>query len=189
MLDEFQNSLQRMTAVLRSCGIRFAITGGVAYVVYGDPRTTYDVDLVVDGERLRECIPTFVVSLKQHQFLLNENAIREALRKQRRFHLIDAVSTIRLDLYPGELISGVLDRVVEIDLFPGVPLPIVARRDLAVCKLIWIRKGSHHSRRDLKQILIRAAEEETATVRETAAKLSLLDLLDEVLAEPDEIDA
>ena len=75
------------------------------------------------------------------------------------------------------------------ELFPGVLLPIVARTDAALSKLIWIQHGSHRSRRDLRGILARATIDELAAVRHTAGEMNLAELLDEVLAERDEIDA
>jgi len=67
-------------------------------------------------------------------------------------------------------------------------VPIVARTDAALSKLIWIQHGSHRSRRDLRRILAGATSDERATVRRTARDLNLAELLDEVLAEQDEID-
>jgi hypothetical protein len=38
---------------------------------------------------------------------------------------------------------------------PGLTLPVASRPDLVLSKLIWISKGSHKSRRDLRQIMLR----------------------------------
>jgi hypothetical protein len=73
--------------------------------------------------------------------------------------------------------------------FPGVTLPLAARTDAALSKLVWIHSGSHRSRRDLRWILAGATPDEVATVRQTATDMNLLDLLDEVLGESDEVDA
>jgi hypothetical protein len=96
---------------------------------------------------------------------------------------------IKLDLYVRCLNPGELDRSVQTELFPGIVLPIVARADAALSKLIWIEHGSHRSRRDLRRILAGATPDELATVRHKASEMSLCALLDEVLAERDEIDA
>ena len=68
-------------------------------------------------------------------------------------------------------------------------MPIVARTDAALSKLIWIEHGSHRSRRDLRRILAGATPDELSTVRLVAGEMKLVTLLDEVLAESDEIDA
>lgn len=57
-LAEFHDCLQRAAANLRRCHVRFFLTGGAAAIAYGDPRTTQDVDVVVDalalGDRVVE---------------------------------------------------------------------------------------------------------------------------------------
>jgi len=101
---------------------------------------------------------------------------------------LDVDQVIKLDLYVRCLIPGELDRSVRTELFPGVAIPIVARTDAALSKLVWIQHGSHRSRRDLRRILAGATSGELVTVRRTADDMNLTELLDEVLAEQDEID-
>jgi hypothetical protein len=187
-MDEYRDCLERVAAILNQCGLRFCLTGGAAFIAHGDPRTTQDVDLVVDGERLRDSLPDLLSLLKQGRFLLNEESIRQAVQSQRQFQLIDLVSTFKLDLYPRELVAGQLDRAVEIEIMPGLRLPVASIPDLIAAKLVWISKGSHKSRRDVKWLMRGASAEEQALAREFAAGLGLTELLGEVLAEPDELD-
>jgi hypothetical protein len=187
-IDEFRECLERVRAILNQCGIRYSVTGGAAFIAYGDSRTTQDVDLVVDVERLRQCLTEFF-SLLAGQFLFSEATIRQAVKSGRQFQLIDLVSTFKLDLYPRELIAGELGRAVEIEIMSGLSLPIVSIPDLIASKLVWISKGSHKSRRDVKMLMRQASEDAAKLAREFAEQLGQLELLDEVLAEPDEIDA
>ena len=71
---------------------------------------------------------------------------------------------------------------------PGLTLPVASRSDLVLSKLIWISKGSHKSRRDLRQIMLRVSEAATATIHSLAEQTGLRVLLDEVLGESDEIE-
>ena len=52
---------------------------------------------------------------------------------------------------------------------------------------MWISKGSHKSRRDLRQIWRTSGETDRVRVRDLANQLGLDALLDEVLAEADEM--
>lgn len=187
-VTEFRDCLERTVAALRRHGIRFCLTGGAAFIAYGDPRMTQDIDLVVDGERLEESLQTLLPELKQQQFLLNEDAIRTAIRSRRQFQLIDLVSALKLDFYPRELVAGNFDRAAEIEIMPGLRLPVSSIPDLVASKLVWISKGSHKSRRDVKMLMRQSSAAEAALAREFAERLQLEALLDEVLAEPDEID-
>ena len=188
-LVEFHDCLRRAAAILRDCEVRFSLTGGAAAIAYGDPRTTQDVDLVVDANSLRARLPLFFEQLRVARFLFNEQTIRSAITSGRQFQLIDLDSTLKIDLYPRELVPGTLSRVVEIEIGPGLTLPVACRPDLIVSKLIWISKGSHKSRRDVRQVMQRVTEEEKPLLYELADQLSMRTLLEEVLAEPDEIDA
>jgi len=52
---------------------------------------------------------------------------------------------------------------------------------------VWASKGSHKSRRDLRQIVRRLPSGERAEVDRLAVLLGLGDLFAAILAEPDEI--
>ena len=59
-LVEFRDCLERAVSLLRSCEIRFLITGGAAAIAYGDPRTTQDIDLVIEATAIQERLEQFV---------------------------------------------------------------------------------------------------------------------------------
>lgn len=188
-LEEFRESLQRLVTILRDCEIRFYVTGGAAAVAYGDPRMTQDVDLVIEGTALKDRLPEFLSLVGRNGFLSSEAAVREALRLGRQFQLIDLALAMKIDIYPSDFVVGAMERVVEMQLFPGLSLPVASRVDLAVSKLIWISRGSHKSRRDLRQLLLRARDNERQQLHDLAGSLGVVQLLTEVLAEPDELDA
>jgi hypothetical protein len=187
--EGFQPTLSKLVAVLDRLGIRFHITGGLTSVAYGEPRLTQDVDLVLDRDRVLTVQDEFLSSLSQAGFHFSEQAARRAIASRRMVQLLDMDQLIKLDLYVRCLIPGELDRSVRTELFPGVVLPIVARTDAALSKLIWIHHGSHRSRRDLRRILAGATPDEVGIVQRTAGEMDLADLLAEVLAEHDELDA
>ena len=80
-----------------------------------------------------------------------------------------------------------MGRSVRLEVFEGVFLPVASRPDAAASKLVWVSKGSHKSRRDLRQLWRRATPDERSLVERLAHGLNLESLLLEVLAEPDEI--
>ena len=104
------------------------------------------------------------------------------------FQLLEPDEVVKLDIYTRCLIPGELDRSVRVEIFPGMSVPLVARADAALSKLVWISRGSHRSRRDLRWILAGASPEEQATMRRTAQGMGLGELLDRVLEESDEIE-
>lgn len=187
--EGFQPTLLKLVAVLNRLQIRFHLTGGITSVAYGEPRMTEDLDLVLDRDRVLLIQDELLAALEDAGFHLSERTARRAIESKQMFQLLDIERVIKLDLYVRCLIPGELDRSVGAEVFPGVVLPIVARTDAALSKLIWVRHGSHRSRRDVRGILAGATSGELATIRRMAGELDVAALLDEVLAESDDIDA
>jgi hypothetical protein len=64
---------------------------------------------------------------------------------------------------------------------------VASRPDAAASKLAWAAKGSHKSRRDLRQIVRQMTPTDRSDLDRLADLLGLGGLLAEILAEPDEI--
>lgn len=186
--DAFFPVLQKVARVLNECGIRYHLTGGLVSVYYAEPRFTQDADLVVDPVQLQARLDQFLEALQRLDYVAHPSTIRDAVARQRMFQIIDSQEGLKVDLYPRELVPGELDRSMLIDLTKDFQFPIASRPDLIASKLVWIGKGSHKSRRDVKWLMRGASEGEQALAREFAARLGQSNLLDEVLAEPDEIE-
>jgi hypothetical protein len=185
--EVFRDTLQRLAGVLDRLSIRFHLTGGITTLAYGEPRMTQDFDIVVDPEGVRRCFDDLLAALRSADFLVDTQAARQAASEGGMFQALDLVESLKIDLYPRQMIAGELDRSVQLEVFEGLMLPVAARVDAVVSKLVWISKGSHKSRRDLRQILTGASAAERAAVGRHAEERGLASLLAEVLAEPDQI--
>ncbi len=185
--EVFRGTLQRLKDVLERLSIRFHLTGGVTTLAYGEPRMTQDFDVVIDPDatanRLNELLP----ALRAAGFLVDTQAARAAVTDAGMFQALDLTESLKVDLYPRQLIAGELDRSVHLEVFEGMTLPVACRVDAVLSKLIWISKGSHKSRRDLRQIVQGASETERAAIAREAEERRLASLLKEVLAESDHI--
>jgi hypothetical protein len=187
-IDTFRTTLEKIIAILQKYKIKFHLTGGITSVAYGEPRMTQDVDIVVDNEAVKRQRDLFIESLRGSDFLFDETAIRIAIDRKQMFQLLDTIEALKLDIYPRELIPGELERSNTLELFEGMAVPIASLVDTAAAKLIWISKGSHKSRRDLRQLIRISTKSQRQTIEQLAAKLGLGELLSEVLSESDEID-
>ncbi len=186
-VDVFRATLNKAIALFNSFQIRFHLTGGITSVYYGEPRMTQDIDIVIDHDRLAGTLESFLKSLETSDFTYNEEAVRRAVAVRGMFQLLDGVESLKLDIYPCELIPGELDRSVNAEVFEGEPIPIASRADSAASKLVWVSKGSHKSRRDLRQIYRAAPDADRKLIDTLAEELQLKLLLDDVLDEPDEL--
>ena len=186
--EAFGSLLVKIANILDARSIRFALTGGMVSAFYMEPRYTQDADLVVDRDALL-CVQDAILSdFQAAGYLLEPAGAKDAIRRGRQFQMIHRTELLKFDFYPRELVPGELERSVQAELFPGVILPITSRADLILSKLIWIGKGSHKSRRDVRQLMRRISVDVDERVRQVAEQLSLLPLLEEVLAESEELE-
>jgi len=185
-IDAFQNTLTKVTQIFESLAIRFHLTGGMTSIAYGEPRMTQDVDLVIDNAEVAAKLEEFLHLLSQSDFMFDEGAIRTAVARKRMFQLLDTLESLKLDIYPRELVPGELKRSVLIEVFEGLRLPVASRADAAASKLVWISKGSHKSRQDLRHIVRTSSQAERQAISDLCAEIGLSTLLVEVLSEPEE---
>lgn len=185
--EVFRDTLVRLVEVLDRLSIRFHLTGGITTLAYGEPRMTQDFDLVIDPDSSKKRFDDLLPALRAAGFLVDTQAARQAVKEAGMFQALDLTESLKVDLYPRQMIAGELDRSVQLEVFEGVMLPVASRADAVLSKLIWISKGSHKSRRDLRQILRGASEDERAAVVREAEERGLASLLAEVIAEADEI--
>lgn len=185
--ETFRSTMEKLVPLLERLDIRFHLTGGVSTIAYGEPRMTQDVDVVVDPRQMSAHLQHFLESVEQAGFLFEAEAARRAVTDGGMFQLLDLADSLKVDLYPREMIPGELGRSVQAEIFSGMTLPIVSRADAALSKLIWISKGSHKSRGDLRNILQRADTADREFIELHATTFGLGGLLAEVLAERDVI--
>ena len=187
-IETFQSTLKKLADILNQQEIPFHLTGGVTSVAYSEPRMTQDIDIVVSNEKLSNNLEQVLTAFKASDFIFDERSIQIAVERRKMFQLLDGIESLKLNVYPRELIAGELDRSQEIELFEGVFYPIASRTDTAIAKLLWVDQGSHKSRRDLRHLFQNATEIEQEEIKQLSLEYEKLNLLNEVLAEQDEID-
>jgi hypothetical protein len=185
--DIFRHSVSRLVAILHRLGVRFHLTGGITSVAYGEPRMTQDIDVVVENAAMARAIEPFIAAAAQADFLLDAETVRRAVADKSMFQLFDMAEALKIDVYPRELVPGELDRSTLLEVFDGMQLPVASRPDAAASKLAWAAKGSHKSRRDLRQICRQMPAPDRSELDRLAGLLHLGGLLAEILAEADEI--
>ena len=185
--DVFRQTVSRLVDILQRHGVRFHLTGGITSIAYGEPRMTQDVDVVVENVAIAQAMDPFIAAAEQAGFLLDADSVRRAVADRSMFQLFDMSEALKIDVYPRELVPGELDRSTLLEVFEGMPLPVASRSDAAASKLAWAAKGSHKSRRDLRQIVRQMGSADRSELDRLAGLLGLGGLLADVLAEPDEI--
>jgi hypothetical protein len=92
-----QQLLETVVPVLTSLGIDYMITGSIASSMQGEPRSTHDIDLVVAMPP--QAIAPLVAAFSSPDYLLQEQAIRDALRHQSMFNLLSVADGEKVDFW------------------------------------------------------------------------------------------
>jgi hypothetical protein len=129
--------LKRVASVLDAASIDYMVTGAIASSLYGEPRATHDIDLVI--ELVPERLPELLAAFPRPEFYLSETAAREALRFGGTFNLIETAESEKVDFWlltddPFDRVRFSRKRVEE--LF-GMQLKFSSPEDTILQKLKW----------------------------------------------------
>jgi hypothetical protein len=176
---DLEITLRRVLEALAGLEIRFHCTGGLVAGSYGEPRFTQDVDIVMGltGEAAQTRL--LIEALGSH-FLVDRDEVEKAIGRQDMFQALDLETFIKIDFHVGEAVPGELGRSVIRELFPGLSAPLVSREDAIISKLLWIKKGSVKSRRDVIMMLRRGEPLDREALERRARELDVIDLLFEI---------
>jgi hypothetical protein len=180
MVVDIETAVRDIVARLDSCGVSYAFTGGILAIHYGEPRTTQDVDVVVQifsAEDAEKLIQAFA-----EDYDIDPDAIHLAIQNRDMAQAFHQTRFAKVDLHFGELIPGEFERARRITLFPEVSAPVFSREDALLSKLLWIQMGSHRSKRDAAAMLRNQAPIDLSFVESMATELGVLEILREVEA-------
>ena len=151
------NLFLMFTQRLNALGVRYMVSGSVAVIIYGEPRLTHDVDLIVVLDRVQiarlpevfppaefYCPPTEVIAV-------------EAAREQRgHFNIIHHETGFKADIYLSgrdPLHAWGLARARQLEV-EGKALVVAPPEYVVVRKLEYYREGgSEKHLRDIRSML------------------------------------
>ncbi|MGH2353963.1 MAG: hypothetical protein ACRDI2_04955 [Chloroflexota bacterium] len=176
--------------VLEGLGVMYHIGGSVASSAYGFPRSTMDVDLVADlrAEHVRP-----LVEQLHPIYYVDENAVREAVQRQRSFNVIHLQTMVKVDVFvprqtPFDRSALARARPLAVDVSEGArSFPFKSPEDLILRKLEWYRAGGEVSERQWNDVLgvlrVQGTALDQGYLQHWAEQLGLTDLLEQALSE------
>jgi hypothetical protein len=183
-------ALRPVVEALEHAGARYRIGGSVASSALGVPRSTLDVDLVTDLEA--RAIAGFVAAL-QDDYYIDEDAVRDAVRRRGSFNLIHLSTMLKVDVFiaksaPFDRVS--FDRHVDRALTdePGARIySFRSAEDVVLRKLEWYRLGGETSERQWNDTIgvlrVQAAAIDRDYLEHWARELGVHDLLERAIAD------
>jgi hypothetical protein len=131
--------LTRLVEALRSADIPFMVAGSFASTYHGVPRTTHDIDLVVDPNF--KSLRAFLADLGEDDYYVDAATAEGALRTRGQFNVIDLETGWKVDLIIRK------SRVFSVEEFSrrekaemlGVSVFVATAEDTILSKLEWER--------------------------------------------------
>jgi len=121
---------------LNRAEIRYYLTGSMASNYWGIPRTTHDLDFVI---QLPPSAVGKLVSALSPDYFIDEASVRAAFRPPHQFNAIDTRSALKVDFWlpkPAPFDGEMLRRRLRVTLF-GEPAWIATAEDCILHKLLW----------------------------------------------------
>jgi len=143
-----------IASLLDEAGVQYMVTGSTASSLYGAPRATRDLDLVIDPTP--SSLRRFIDGLPRSRFYVDPEAAAEALRSRGQFNLIEHGTGWKVDLIVRRdrpfSVSEIRRRRPQTLL--GTRASVATAEDVVIAKLEWARAGdSERQLRDCAAIL------------------------------------
>ncbi|HEX8251877.1 MAG TPA: hypothetical protein VF846_01925 [Thermoanaerobaculia bacterium] len=170
----------RIGAILSSLGIRYVVGGSVAAMIYGEPRMTTDLDIVVDADEKQ--VRALVAYLKDEYYIEEEDAL-QAVKYGSSFNAIHFEASLKIDFFVAEKRAAVREQFARarMVLLPEGVACFYAPEDILIRKLLWFRLGGEQSERQWRDIIgiIRLIDEplDDVYLDRAAASFEVTDLL------------
>ncbi|MBU3934561.1 hypothetical protein KKC00_01185 [Patescibacteria group bacterium] len=132
--------LIEIVKILDNLGIKYFITGGFAVSVWGRPRATFDIDIVVKiVEPQAEKLAKAWRNISRAGYA-DQDSIKDAIRNKSEFNFIDPGSNLKVDFWvkkegnnPPEFSNRKLKKI------NGQKIYFISPEDLILSKLQWYK--------------------------------------------------
>jgi hypothetical protein len=178
-------ALHTMAEQLDTAGIPFMLAGSFASTYHGHPRTTQDIDMVIDPTR--DALQRFVDSLPADRSYVDRTTAIEAFDQRDMFNVIDLETGWKVDLILRKarpFSRSEFERREAVE-WMGVRLFVVTAEDVILSKLEWARLsgGSERQMRDVAGVLqVHGDRLDLAYLERWLDVLAVRDLWDQVTA-------
>jgi len=176
--------LRRVVAVLEGMEVPYMLVGAYAAAAYGEPRLTYDIDIVV--ELRPEQALTLCAAFPPPEYYVSPEAAQEAVRARRQFNVIHPESGMKVAFILARTDAWgktQMERRERTRILPDCEGYVARPEDVIVGKLLYYRQGgSEKHLRDITGILTTSGPEiDKAYIEHWAEKFDASDIWESIL--------
>ena len=176
----------KIASILHEVKIPYFITGGFAVSVWGRPRATFDIDVVV--ELIEPKVGALAGALRKiyKAGYIDEISAKDAIRHQSEFNFIDPFTGLKVDFWitkRDEFSLLKFQRKIPKKI-SGKTVYFISPEDLILSKLVWYTMGeSTRQLEDIESVIkISGKKLDMGYILRWSKKLGTLDILTKLLS-------
>jgi hypothetical protein len=177
--SDFDFLVAEVSQLLKQFGLAHGIVGSVASARYGENRSTFDVDVVVDFQI--DKLELFCQAL-EGEFYVDRELILEALERKTSFNIVHLETGAKFDFFIPKLRA--YDQVAMARRLETVPT-FFRVEDVLLGKLEWYKATDCTSERQWRDVLglLRFSELDLEYTKRWAGEIGVLNLLKKAFGE------
>lgn len=169
LLFDFVSRLERI-------GVEYMLTGSMALAHYAVPRTTADIDIVIEIEPSQASM--FEAEFGS-DFYIPPTSMRNAIESRRMFNVLDQRTFLKIDCVvkkPDDFARTSFARRKRVFYAKSTELWIISKEDLMISKLCWAKESrSEKQMTDIASLLRNSYDSDY--VKQWASKFDIVELL------------
>jgi len=176
--------LKLVVEILEQAGFRYMVVGSYASGYWGEPRTTYDVDIVISLSL--EDVGNITSLFPEKDFYVSIPAAMDAVRQGGQFNVIHPDSGNKVDFMIGKSTPWErqqLGRRKRVEFDKGLDCYVGAPEDVILSKILYYQEGqSQKHLRDIAGMLkVSQGQIDRNYIADWAGKLGVLDIWQSIL--------
>lgn len=165
---------------LEKLKIPYILTGGLAVSFWGSPRTTHDIDIVIDARKEDQ---GKILDIFKKDFYISKIAVSEAIDRRFTFNIIHFKEGLKVDFWLSKKDAfRILEfkRRLKKKIF-SKEIYIISPEDLILEKLLWCKESrSWKHLEDIRSIL-EISKPDLNYIKKWARQQSTAEILDEII--------
>lgn len=177
--------LIKIAKIFSQLNIPYIITGGIAVLIWGRPRFTADIDIVIELQPEKiDALEKALLELGRAGYV-DKEAMRQALERRGEFNFIDGETGVKVDFWieKGTKLDLLRFKRKKTKIIRGQRVYFISPEDLILSKLEWYQKSySTRHLEDIESIIKISGEKlEMRYLKRWAKKLGISKILSKLI--------